>query len=784
MTLRTRLLLPTTAILLAALLASIMAATREVVKVVDTVEDSLYQGKLAGVLSLLGQREQRLVATGMRAVYEESFHQSTLATLRSAYLQGDRPDFPFVIGPDGHLLLYPASFPALHDIAALAGRQAGTATLTAADGRRVWVAFAPFRPWQWTVGWAVPEKVKYAPVNELQQRLLLILGTAFLLVAAFLAACIRRVIRPVEELTAAAAGMTRGELDRPIPIPTGGRDEVGILARALETMRQRLREKIGQLAASERNYRELVQGANAIVLRWDRDGRILFMNDYGLRLFGFTREELVGRHVVGTIVPERGADGTDLARMIDDIIRHPGDYQLNENENRTKDGRRLIVQWTNRAVTDDDGELVELLSVGTDVTEQRRLEAELRQAQKLEAIGTLAGGIAHDFNNILTAIFGFTELAMMEAAGNPTLRHLLDQQLTAARRARDLVRQILAFSRRSEQAKSPLQISLLVKETLKLLRASLPATIDIRAEITSSATILADPTQIHQMLMNLATNALHAMEERGGRLSFTLDETEIGQEEAAEGSAPRLPAGRYLRLTVSDTGCGIDQEHLDKIFEPYFTTKEPGKGTGLGLAVVHGIVRTHGGVIQVDSTPGRGSTFTVLLPLAPAAEAETHPLAPGEPAPAGTIRQARIMVVDDEESVRFLLQEFLARAGHQPATFASPRKALDAFRRDPAAWDLVITDLTMPGGTGLDLAGKLRAIRKDIPIVLCTGQSERVDAGRLEALAIDATLRKPLLQQELLRVVGRTLDSEMLDSGMLDSGQTSCRPRTGRDQNR
>ncbi|HHK60598.1 MAG TPA: response regulator, partial [Desulfobacterales bacterium] len=600
--------------------------------------------------------------------------------------------------------------------------------------------------------------------KKLQQRLILILGLAFVLVAALLALRIRQVTRPVEELTAAAKAMTDGDLDYPIPV--GARDEIGVLSRSLDTMRRRLREKIHQLAASERNYRELVQGANSIVLRWDKEGRVLFMNDYGLKLFGYTAEELVGRHVVGTIVPDRATNGADLARMIDDILLHPEAYQLNENENCTKNGRRLIIQWTNRAITDEDGTVEELLSVGTDVTEQRRLEAELRQAQKLEAIGTLAGGIAHDFNNILTAIFGFTELAQMEAGDNPTLRHLLDQQLTAARRARDLVRQILAFSRRSEQEKAPIQISLLVKETLKLLRASLPATIEIQADITSTATILADPTQIHQMLMNLATNAFHAMEEQGGRLTITLDETDLDHEEAKT-FAPHLPPGRYLRLAVSDTGGGIEQEILDKIFEPYFTTKEAGKGTGLGLAVVHGIVRGHGGSIRVRSTPGAGTTFTVLLPIASSEETRAHPTAAGASPHAAAPARARIMVVDDEESVRFLLQEFLARAGHRPTSFASPKTALEAFRRSPAAWDMVITDLTMPGGTGLDLASQLRATRQDIPIILCTGQSERVDAERLAALAIDASLRKPLLQRELVRVVSRVL---------AERRQTSCNP--------
>ncbi len=753
MTLRTRLLLPAAGILLAAMLAILLATTREIVQVIDHTETDLYRGKLTTVVNLLAQRERRLAATGMRTVYEESFRQSTLATLCSTYFQKDHSDFPFILAPDGHILLYPTGFPTLREIVTLTHRKDGETVLTTADGQRVWVAYTHFHPWQWTVGWAVPETSKYAPVKQLQQRIMMILAIAFVLVSGLLAYLVRRATRPVVELTAAAQAMAEGDLDS--TIPTGGRDEVGVLAWALDTMRRRLREKIDQLSASEKNYRELVQSANAIVLHWDKEGRILFMNDYGLHLFGFSHSELVGRLMVGTIVPEHDSRGADLGRMIDDIIRQPDRYRMNENENITKDGRRLIIQWSNRAITDEDGNVVGLLSIGADITERKRLEAELRQAQKLEAIGTLAGGIAHDFNNILTAIFGFTELAQMEAKDNPNLRKRLDQLLTAATRARDLVRQILTFSRRSEHQKMPLQISLLIKESLKLLRASLPATIDIRTNIASDEQTLADPTQIHQMIMNLATNAFHAMEEKGGVLGISLTATTIDAATAHAINTDLAP-GRYLRLEVSDTGCGMDPATMEKIFEPYFTTKEQGKGTGLGLAVVHGIVKSHGGAIQVTSQPGFGSVFTILLPIAPVETSDPAAAAPAATLPHQT-GTARIMVVDDEETIRFLAEEFLTRAGHRVTSFATPTAALQEFSRQPARWDLVVTDLTMPEGTGLDLAARLRVIRPELPVILCSGYNEVVGEEQLAAAGIAHCLRKPLLQKELLDAVVKVL---------------------------
>lgn len=384
----------------------------------------------------------------------------------------------------------------------------------------------------------------------------------------------------------------------------------------------------------------------------------------------------------------------------------------------------------------------------------REIAGKLRQAQKMEAIGTLAGGIAHDFNNILSIIFGYGELARLNMDKPDELRNDLDEVRRGAERARDLVGQILAFSRKSEQEKRPLQISSLIKEALRMLRATIPATIEIRQEIKSDGAVLADPTGINQILMNLCTNAYQAMQDTGGILAVSLEETEIGQDDYGYAD---VPAGRYLKLAVSDTGCGIAPEFLDKIFEPYFTTKGPGSGTGLGLAVVHGIVKSHNGHITVYSEPGRGTSFHVYLPLAEAVpETARHK---EEIAPVAGNGEW-ILFVDDEEKIGDASRDILQRHGYRVATCASGAQALEEFRSQPERFALVITDLTMPKMDGVDLAGRILAIRPGIPVILCTGQSGIIHREQALALGVSAYIYKPLTGSQLLAAVATALQEK------------------------
>ncbi len=386
--------------------------------------------------------------------------------------------------------------------------------------------------------------------------------------------------------------------------------------------------------------------------------------------------------------------------------------------------------------------------------EKEQLEGQLMHTQKLEAIGTLAGGIAHDFNNILGVIMGYTELALLDIPEGTSLQLKLDEVLKASNRAKEMVNQILTFSRQSKQERKPIQISLIVKEVLKMLRASLPTTIEIRQNFrTGLAPVLSDPTQIHQVLMNLCTNAAHAMRDKGGVLEVSLTDVDIDSDAAAQ--HPDITPGRYQRLTVSDTGHGMDRAVMKRIFDPFFTTKGPGEGTGMGLAVIHGIVKSHDGAITVHSELGKGTTFQVFFPtIESKVTAEPEHFAPL------LLGNERILFVDDEEALVGMGQQMLESLGYEIVARTSSIDALKVFRTQPDKFDLVITDMTMPNMTGAELAKKIMRIRSDIPIVLCTGFSEVISEEKAKAIGIREFVMKPIIRQKIAKIIRRVLDQE------------------------
>lgn len=419
------------------------------------------------------------------------------------------------------------------------------------------------------------------------------------------------------------------------------------------------------------------------------------------------------------------------------------------------DGLESIVeQRTKELKTSNEKLLQEIDDRITAEREKESLASQLRQVHKMEAIGTLAGGIAHDFNNILAAIIGYADLAKEEIPdGNPA-KLKVDKILKAGDRARKLVKQILAFSRKSQQERVPVKMHLIINEVVQFLRASLPVTIDIRLELdTECGPVLADQNQLHQVILNLCNNAAQSMEKEGGILYIALTRAEIDPLKISQ--YPDLVPGPYVKLTVKDTGTGIGREIMNKIFDPYFTTKEIGKGSGMGLAVVHGIVKSHNGMIYVDSIPGNGSAFHIYLPEIDE-EIQVQDKTSG-PLLKGT---GHILVVDDEEAITDVTRMRLEHLGYQVTGKTSSMEALELFRMQPGSFDLVITDQTMPQMTGEKMAREMIRIRKDIPIILCTGYSSMIDEDKAQEMGIRAFIMKPLEMKELSECVRQVLEGQ------------------------
>lgn len=870
--------------LVTAILIQLIVHT-QTLAIIESEQEKAYEQLLDLILMELNRKNQLLEMSSARKAHFDSFKNEVLDDLQQSYLlNNDRHADIFIVDESGFILLHPhlprgnGSLAHLFTPAQFAGGH-GKLLYQDSAGDEQWAFFVRFPEWQWIVCYTVPVKNKIVGFSQFNQHLAFIIGGAFIIMGLALAYFLSKVLKPVSKLTRAANAIAEGYMDKTIDI--NGTDEIGTLARSFEQMQQALTKKISQLRKSEFKYRSLIQYANSVILRWDKKGRVIFLNDFGQKLFGFRQEEIVGKNVVGTIIAEKEATGRELTEMIDDILKKPERYIVNENENVCRDGRRVWLQWSNNAIVDEQDNFLEMLSVGIDITEkkatekllnesenryralfesandaifirtsegicidcnrkaqeligcsreelighppehiapstqpdgtdsqqlaqqiiskalagapqtmewqvkrtdgglrdviakinsftanskkyiqanlsditrQKRMETELRQAQKMEGIGTLAGGIAHDFNNILSAIIGYTELALMKTGDDPDLTEDLKQVRKASERAKELVRQILSFSRKDEHEKTILQVNLIVKEALKLIRSSIPSTIEIVQDISTRAAVLTDPTQIHQLIMNLCTNAYQAMVDTGGKLSVSMHEVSVKPNDIRY---PELPVGDYVHIGVSDTGCGMDQATLEKIFDPFFTTKEQGRGTGLGLAVVYDIVQGHEGKISVRSKPGAGTTFDVFLPVAQERLKKNDRLLNQNLLTAGN---ERIMIVDDEEAIRDLLHAILSNAGYQVEEYANGREAWEVFRQSPEDWSLIITDQTMPQMTGEELAVNIMKLQPDIPIILCTGYSESISIEKARKLGIKSYLYKPLSLDELLISVHKLLN--------------------------
>lgn len=490
------------------------------------------------------------------------------------------------------------------------------------------------------------------------------------------------------------------------------------------------------------------KSADSIVVT-DAEGIIQYVNPAFERLTGYSREEAIGQ------TPRLVKSGVHNAAFYEELWRtiKSGVVWSGHFINMRKDGTLFEEDATISPVLDGAGRVTHFVGVKHDVTEKVQAEHRLRQAQKMEAIGVLAGGIAHDFNNVLAAIMGYSEMAADELPKGSPLGTDLDQVLTAATRAKELVRQILTFCRQTDAERCPVAVHLVIAETMKLLRPSLPANIEIRQKIDKqSGAVMADPTQIHQIIMNLCTNAYHAMRGRGGVLEVALAPVEIDAARAK--TLPNVQCGPYIQLTVSDTGHGMDTATLDRIFEPFFTTKERHEGTGMGLAIVHGIVQDLGGAITVESQPNCGSVFTIYLPRMTAPSLET---AQGSEAPLPGGKES-ILVIDDEATVAAVICKALMQLGYQVTTKTDSREALDTFLARPHVFDLILVDYIMPKLTGTDIAAEVARVRPDLPVVLSTGSIESMSAERAAALGFHGFLAKPASIRTIANTVRNALD--------------------------
>jgi len=510
------------------------------------------------------------------------------------------------------------------------------------------------------------------------------------------------------------------------------------------------------LYESEKRYRAVVEDIPSMICRFLPNGKLTFVNNTYCKFFNKAETELIGQ----TFFRFNKDAGQDNAHRILMSLTMENPIITTERMQTDSNGRTQWQEWTDRAIFDENGLLTEYQSIGRDITENKlaqeekvKLEKQLQQAQKMEAIGTLAGGIAHDFNNILSAIIGYTDLAAMKVEKDAAIKKDLDEVLIASARAEALVKQILAFSRQSEIEKKPVPVKLIAQEALKLLRASLPTTIEIRENLQSNSLVISDSTQIHQVLMNLCTNAGHAMRENGGNLKVDLVDVTLDAEFTS--NYPDMLPGLFLKLAISDTGHGMTADVQDRIFEPFFTTKEKGEGTGMGLSVVHGIVIRSGGIITVSSEPEKGATFNVFLPaVTSAAKKETRS---ESPLPSGT---ERILLVDDEPALLDIGKQMLASLGYQVETRISSIEALELFKARPDRFDLIITDMTMPHLTGERLAKEVMAIRSGIPVILCTGFSSMIDEKRTTEIGIRALVTKPIKKKVIAETIRTVLDKK------------------------
>lgn len=545
------------------------------------------------------------------------------------------------------------------------------------------------------------------------------------------------------------------ELLKAMALPYGSAIYLGILLVGLLLTHEenRFLTKI-KLLKSEKQYRELFENLIDTSFRIDNDSNLTVTSPSVEQIFGYQPEEVLYKSIVNLF--RTPSDWTDFYTK---VVKY-GHVDNYEMEIKRKDDSFVWIATNAKLLKNEEGLQIGIEGLARDISQLKKseekklqLEERLRQSQKMEAIGTLAGGIAHDFNNILSGIFGFSQLAKNHVSNPERVTKDINQIIKASQKAANLVQQILAISRKSEHKMQPLNIEYEIKEAIILLRSSIPSTIEMREEFISTAAILGDPTQIHQVIINLGTNAYHAMRKSGGILSVKLEESIISKENSTKG--PNTVNGHYLKLEISDTGSGMDSKTLDKVFEPYYTTKEIGEGTGLGLAVVLGIIDKHQGYINVISELEKGSTFQIFFPVIKNPVELNSDKKASEELQKGS---ETIMVIDDDKTILQSTKELLEECGYNVNTYSDSETAILEFSNYPKKFDLIVTDMTMPKITGIQLSKRILKIRNDIPIILCSGYSENTSENEISKIGITKFVKKPVDIKNLHLTIRDILD--------------------------
>ena len=526
-------------------------------------------------------------------------------------------------------------------------------------------------------------------------------------------------------------------------------DELDELVSAINEMQDNLKKYL----ESEKRFKLLIDNLQEtyFLYEYDVSEKLTYISSSAKNVLGYNEEEM--KEYFAPFINRNNLNMEDTQySAFETSYKKRKSFEI-EIPHRNGGNRYLNLMET--SIVNAAGEVVKIEGLAHDITERKKIETHLSQAHKMEAIGTLAGGIAHDFNNILGIIIGYSQLCIDDVADKPEIHNEINEILTAANRAKDLIKQILSFSRKTESEKIQVNIIPVIEEVIKFMRASFPATIEIKSDIElADDVILADPVKIHQVLMNLSVNSWHAMKNTGGVLTISLKNTEISREDLDHFSG--LSEGLYIKLSIQDTGCGIPKQNLDRIFEPYFTTKSKEDGTGLGLAVVHAIIVEHGGSIWVYSEIDVGTTFNILLPLAVTTEEKNeHKKDIPNIIPTG---DECILIVDDESSLVNLVKKMLESLGYCVMSATNPVEALEIFKKNSNLINLIITDKDMPGMTGPQLSNKIKTIKADVPVILTTGFLDQRDKEGMNDKMFEEILIKPVNMELLARTARRLLD--------------------------